>query len=630
MRRCTGVPAAPGLGIGEAHYLGGRVEVQHRRILVEEIEEELQRFQQALERADGQLAKIQDQIAASEPDGQQYRILEAHRMMLTDVHLVEETRRIVKEEQVAAEWGVRRALDQIQAVLSRIEDPYFRDRRSDVDMVGEYILRNLMGIEVSTHEAVPSGAVVFAHDVSPADITQLARVGVAGIFTEGGGKTSHSAVLARAYGLPYVVGVQDCFSHIRSGIRVIVDGGRGEVILEPDNRAIADYTARTERQAARGKRLAASRGEPAITRDGVRIHLAANVELTEEVSHAVELGAESIGLFRTEFLYLERPDLPTEEEHYNHAVAALKAVAQGAQGPGSRFVTFRTLDLGGDKLPASVRMPAGHNPALGLRSIRYSLRRKDLFRAQLRAFYRAAAVAPLRILFPMISGVAELREAKQVCAEVCRELAAEGIEHNAFVPVGVMVETPSAAMIADLLGHECEFVTIGTNDLIQYALAADRQDEHVGYLYHPLHPAILRLLRQVVLSAQRAGKPVAMCGDMAGDPLATWVLIGLGLRDLSMAPRQIPIVKSIIRATSLKEAEQLCETISAFRTESEIEDVVHRVMRERYPLELDEEQDEDGASTPVGTAGSGPGHGGAGPGTPQSSQSSVPSPPVVE
>jgi phosphoenolpyruvate-protein phosphotransferase (PTS system enzyme I) len=592
MRRCPGVAAAPGLGVGVAHYLGGRVEVQQRHIPAEEIEHELARFEQALQRADGQLAVIQEAVAAQDPDGQQYRILEAHRLMLTDVHLVEETKRIVREDRVAPEWGVRRALDQIQHVLSRIEDPYFRDRRSDVDMVGEYILRNLMGIEVSTHEAVPPGAVVFTHDVSPADITQLARVGVAGIFTEGGGKTSHSAVLARAYGLPYVVGVQDCFSHIRSGVTVIVDGGRGEVILEPDQGALATYQARAEHHAARAQRLAASRDQPALTLDGTRIHLAANVELIEEVPSAVEAGAESIGLFRTEFLYLERGDLPSEEEHYVHAVAALKAV------PGGQFVTFRTLDLGGDKLPPSVRMPAGHNPALGLRSIRYSLWRKDLFKAQLRALYRAAAVAPLRILFPMISGVAELRAAKEVCAEVCRELAEEGVEHNAFVPLGVMVETPSAASIADLLGQECEFLTIGTNDLIQYALAADRQDEHVGYLYHPLHPAILRLIRQVVLGAQRAGKPVAMCGDMAGDPLLTWVLLGLGLRDLSMAPRQIPLVKSIIRSTQLTEAERLVETISAFRTEAEIEDVVHRVMHERYPAELDEDAREEQAAPP--------------------------------
>jgi phosphoenolpyruvate-protein phosphotransferase (PTS system enzyme I) len=585
MRRCTGVGASPGIGVGIAHYLGGRVEVQQRRIPASEVENEVRRFEQALARADQQLGIVQQQLAARELDGQQYRILEAHRMMLTDVHLVEETRRLVREEGVSAEWAVRRALDQIQQVLSRVEDPYFRDRRSDVDMVGEYIIRNLMGIVVSPHESVPQGAVVYAHDVSPADIPPLARVGVAGFFTEGGGKTSHSAVLSRAYGLPYVVGVQDCFHHIRPGTTVIVDGGRGEVILDPDASALAEYKHRSERQAARSRRLSAERDQPAVTLDGQRIHLAANVELIEELPYAVECGAESIGLFRTEFLYLERADLPTEEEHYAHAVNALKAVG------GGRFVTFRTLDLGGDKLPASVRIPAGHNPALGLRSIRYSLWRKDLFKAQLRAFYRAASVSPLRILFPLISGVAELRAAKAICAEVCQELADEGVEHNAFVPLGVMVETPSAAAIADLLGNECEFLTIGTNDLIQYALAADRQDEHVGYLYHPLHPAILRLVRQVVLSAQRIGKPLAMCGDMAGDPLLTWVLLGLGLRDFSMAPRQLPLVKSIIRATRMSEAERLIEAIVGLRTEAEVEEVVHQVMRARYPSELDELQD---------------------------------------
>jgi phosphotransferase system enzyme I (PtsI) len=586
MRRFIGVAAAPGIGIGVTHFLGGRVEVHHRHLLPPEIEPELRRFEQALVRADAQIGQVQEQIAALEGGGQHYQILEAHRLMLTDVHLVEETKRIVREEKVGAEWAVRRALEQIQAVLSRVEDPYFRDRRSDIEMVGEYILRNLMGIEVSGHERVPAGSVVFAHDVSPADIIQLARVGIAGFFTEGGGKTSHSAVLARAYGLPYVVGVHDCAQHVRSGVNVIVDGGRGEIIFDPDDLALADYRNRTQRQAARSRRLASAREEPAVTLDGHRIHLAANVELIEEVPYAVECGAESIGLFRTEFLYLERTDLPTEEEHYAHAVAALRAV-----GPG-RVVTFRTLDLGGDKLPASVRIPAGHNPALGLRSIRYSLWRKDLFKSQLRALYRAAAVAPMRILFPLISGVAELRAVKEICSEVCRELAAEGVRHNAFVPLGSMVETPSAATIADLLGNECEFLTIGTNDLIQYSLAADRQDEHVGYLYHPLHPAILRLLRQVVLGAQRAGKPLAMCGDLAGEPLLTWVLLGLGLRDFSMSPRQIPIVKSIIRSTRLADTEKLVETVVSFRTESEIEEVVHKVMQQRFPLELDEESGE--------------------------------------
>jgi phosphotransferase system enzyme I (PtsI) len=281
-------------------------------------------------------------------------------------------------------------------------------------------------------------------------------------------------------------------------------------------------------------------------------------------------------------LYLERSTLPTEEEQYQHAVAALRAME-------GRNVVFRTLDLGGDKLPMSVRIPAGNNPALGLRSIRYSLWRRDLFRSQLRAFYRAAAVGPLRIMFPLISGIGEWRIVREICAEVCDELAKEGIEHNRNVPLGAMIETPSAAIIADLLADETEFLSIGTNDLIQYALAADRQDEHVGYLYHPLHPAILRIIRSVVTACNRCGKPVAMCGDMAGDPRFCLVLLGLGLRSLSMAPRQIPMVKAIIRATRTSEAERLAEEIMALRTEDEIEEVVNRTMRQRFPTEFGDE-----------------------------------------
>jgi phosphotransferase system enzyme I (PtsI) len=432
------------------------------------------------------------------------------------------------------------------------------------------------------HEGVPKGAVVFAHDLSPADVTQLGRAGVSGFFTEGGGKTSHAALVARALGLPLVAGVQGFIKHIRTGMTVIVDGGRGEVILEPDTEVQGRFADRAARDLVQTERLGRAREAPAISLDGERVHLAANVELLEEVPISVELGADGIGLFRTEFLYLERSTLPTEEEQYQHALAALRAMD-------GRGVCFRSLDLGGDKLPTSVRIPAGNNPALGLRSIRYSLWRRDVFRLQLRAFYRAAAVGQLRIMFPLISGVAELRTVRELCAGVCAELQRDGLEHNPEVPLGVMIETPSAAVIADLLVDECDFLSIGTNDLIQYALAADRQDEHVGYLYHPLHPAILRLVKQVTAAAKRAGKPVSMCGDMAGDPRFTWVLLGLGLRSLSMAPRQIPVVKSIVRATRMASADKLTEEILRLRTEDEVEELVNRVMKERFPLEFTEE-----------------------------------------
>ncbi len=579
MIKLSGVGAAPGIAVGTAVFLGGPVEVQERRIFAEEVDREVKRFEEAIAKSDADLQRIQHEIAAEQGAGHEYTILEAHRMMLADQHVVEETRRIIRADKVSAEWALRRALDQIRAVFNRIEDPYFRERRSDVDMIGERVLRNLVGMAQPGHEQVQKGSVVVAHDLGPAEITMMGRTGVAGFVTEGGGKTSHTAVVARALGLPIVVGVHGFVPEIRSGMTVIVDGGRGEVILDPDEDALVRYAARSARNLARSERLSQAREAPATSVDGVRVHLAANVELLEEVPAAVELGAESIGLFRTEFLYLERADLPSEEEQYQHAVAALKML-------GGRVATFRTLDLGGDKLPASVRIPAGSNPAMGLRSIRFSLWHRDVFKMQLRALYRAGAVAPMRILFPMISGVAELRAAKQVCADVCEELAGLGVAHDPKLPLGVMIETPSAAFIPDLLAAECDFLTIGTNDLIQYSLAADRQDEHVGYLYHPLHPGILRAIRQVVTAANRAGKPVAMCGDMAGDPLLCWVLLGLGLRDLSMAPRQIPVLKSIIRATSISEAEALVEEIMELRTEDEVEGQVSQVMIARFPQEL--------------------------------------------
>ncbi len=589
MEKLVGVGASPGIAIGVAHVLASRVEIHERRIAGEQVEAELRRFESALMETDAQLARIQAQIAEREGDEQQYRILEAHRLMLSDVHLVERARRMIRDDKAAAEWAVRKALDQIQAVFDRIEDPYFRDRKSDVAMVGERLLRNLMGVGDSTSpEEAPKGSIAIAHELSPADAAQLGRAEAAGFCTEGGGRTSHTAIVARALGLPYIVGVENLGRRVWSGMTVVIDGGRGEVILDPDADALRRYEARADAARQRAQRLAEIRDVVARTSDGVAINLQANIEMLEEIPIAVELGAQAVGLFRTEFLYLERADLPSEDEQYAHAVAALKSV-------GGRTITFRTLDLGGDKLPPSVRIPSGTNPAMGLRSIRYSLKREDVFRTQLRALYRAGAVGPMQILFPLISGVAELRAAKRICAEVSEELEREGVPHARKIPLGVMIETPSAALIADLLAAECDFLSIGTNDLIQYSLAADREDEHVGYLYHPLHPAILRALRQIVVAAERSNCPVAMCGDMAGDAMLTWVLIGLGLRQLSMAPRQIPLVKSIVRSTRLEDAERLLAQALTMSTETEIEELVYTGMRKRFALELGDADEERSA-----------------------------------
>lgn len=590
MEKLSGVGASPGIAIGVAHVLSSRLEIHERRIGAHQVEAEIARFECALHETDAQLARIQAQIAEREGDQHQYRILEAHRLMLSDVHLVERARHLIRDEKTAAEWAVQKALDQIQAVFERIEDPYFRDRKSDVALVGDRLLRNLVGARDSASpEEAPKGCIAVAHELSPADAAQLGRAEAAGFCTEGGGRTSHTAIVARALGLPYVLGIEGLGHKVWSGMTLIIDGDRGDVILDPDAEALRHYEARADRHRSRALRLASIRDVRAETSDGTAVHLAANIEMLEEIPIAVDLGAQSVGLFRTEFLYLERNELPSEDEQYAHAVAALRSVA-------GRPVTFRTLDLGGDKLPPSVRIPSGTNPAMGLRSIRYSLQRADVFRTQLRALYRAGAAGPMQILFPLISGVNELREAKQLCREVVDELGREGVPHAKELPLGVMIETPSAAVIADLLAKECDFLSIGTNDLIQYALAADREDEHVGYLYHPLHPAILRVLRQTVVAAERLGKPIAMCGDMAGDPLLTWILVGLGLRNFSMAPRQIPLVKSIIRATNVSEAERLLAQALTMSTETEIEELVYGTMHRRFPLELtDPEEDRSSA-----------------------------------
>jgi phosphotransferase system enzyme I (PtsI) len=583
VERLAGVGASPGIAIGVAHVLGSRVDVHERRISSDAVDAEIKRFDEALAQTDAQLARIQQQIAEREGDEHQYRILEAHRLMLSDVHLTEQAKRYIRDDHTSADWAVRRALDQIQSVFDRIEDPYFRDRRSDIAMVGESLLRNLLGMVESSAEDTPKGSIAVGHELSPADVAQLGRAEAAGFCTEAGGRTSHTAIVARALGLPLVVGVEKLGHRVWSGMTMIVDGNRGQVLLDPDEEALKRYKARADVQRSRAQRLSAMRDTPSSTVDQTAVHLAANVEMLEEIPIAVDLGAEAVGLFRTEFLYLERPQMPTEEEQFAHAVAALKSV-------GGRPITFRTLDLGGDKLPAAVRMPTSANPAMGLRSIRYSLHRPDIFRTQLRALYRASVEGPMAILFPLISGVAELRAAKAICADVCAELASQGIAHDPKVPIGTMIETPSAAFIADLLAAECDFLSIGTNDLIQYSLAADREDEHVGYLYHPLHPAILRALKQIVEGANRANKPVAMCGDMAGDPLLAWILMGIGLRQLSMAPRQIPVLKEIIHSTTMADAERLAGQALQLRTETEVEELVYGVMRERFPLELADEE----------------------------------------
>jgi phosphotransferase system enzyme I (PtsI) len=573
-----GVSASPGLAVGRAFVIDRRrVKAPKRHIDDKEVEIEIARFDAALATSHEQLERVKRKLAEREGDDH-FHILEAHQLILHDEHLVDPTRRRIREEKVNAEWALRRTVEEIKLIFDAIEEGYFRERRSDVDFVGDRILCNLLGLDTSP-ALPPPDAIVVAHDLSPADTAQLHRAAAAALATDVGGKTSHSAILARAFELPSVVGLDNVTELCANGDLIIVDGIRGEVVLHPTPEQVEQVRVRASRHSAFVHALRSNRDQPAETKDGARVRLFANLELTEEVPSALEHGAEGIGLYRTEFLYLDRPDLPREEEHFMHARGVLRRLHPFP-------ATFRTFDLGGDKMVPFLGAYEEENPALGLRSIRLALKERALFKSQLRGLLRASVHGRMRIMFPMISGIDELREAKAVLDEARAELTREGIAFDQKVPIGMMVEMPSAVMVADLLAKEVDFLSVGTNDLIQYTLAIDRVNEHVGYLYHPLHPAILRMVRYVVEAGHAAGVRVGMCGEMAGEPMFSLVLLGLGLDELSMNATAIPVVKRVLREARLSAARALAEEVLSLPTAEMIEALVRERMTAEYSTEL--------------------------------------------
>ncbi len=579
MIRFQGTGASRGIAIGPAYLMGMRLVVVERRILNNQREAEAARLDRALAGAEAQLDLVQRQVDEALGSGREF--VEAHRLILRSTELAGEARRLINQECFAAEWAVSRAIERIRLTFSRLVDPYFRDRGGDFDVVAERLLRVLLGLpELRPGAGAPRGAVAVGTDISPLDPYQLQRSGIVAMVSETGGATSHAAIVARAFGLPYVVGVKTLTVKVRPEVTVIVDGTHGEVIVDPDRACLETYRLRAEAERARVVALAATRTLPSVTTDGVAIHLAANVESLDGVAAAVAAGAESIGLFRTEFLYLERPDLPSEEEQYQDALAAQRLA------PGM-LMTFRTLDLGGDKLPLAIKISTGPNPALGVRAVRFSLQRPDILRPQLRALYRAAAVGPLRLMFPLVSGLGELQQMRVVCDDVRAELGRARVAHDATAAIGVMIETPSAALTADHLAGQCDFLSLGTNDLLQYAFAADRENDEVAHLYQPLHPAVLRILKFVVDAARVGRVSLSLCGDMAGDPTLTWILMGLGLRELSMDPDRIPLVKAVVRGSSLAEAEEMTAQALALDSVVDIGELVRSRISDRFAAEID-------------------------------------------
>ncbi len=571
MAKLTGIPASPGIAIGRVLTVDRRrARVPRFHIQPDQVEGEVARLDSAVKESVAQLQLIRQSLG----EGEQGDILDAHRMMADDPSLLSGARQLIRDELLNAEWAVRRLVRDISEKMG--SDGYLAERRADLDEVGDRIVHNLIG-ETPISATVPSeDTVVVAYDLPTAEAAVLLSSGhVRGLVTDFGSKTSHTAILARALEVPCVVGAGQASEIARQGDVIALDGTTGEVLVSPDQEEILRFEQARAEAKFREAALLEDRELPAETLDGRRVHLFANIEFPEEVPSVLAHGGEGVGLYRTEFLYLNREELPSEEEHFR----AYSTILEKMQG---RPVTIRTLDLGGDKLPIGHRSHEP-NPALGLRAIRFTLRHPQLFRTQVRALLRASVHGQLRIMLPMVAAVGELRDAKVQIDAIRQELLREGKRVAERIPVGIMIETPAAALAADRLARECDFFSIGTNDLIQYSLAIDRGNRDVAYLYRPLHLGVLRLIQASVEGARAAGIECAMCGEMAGDPAYALVLLALGLDELSMNPSDIPPVKRVIRSAELCDAKKLLEAAMAFSSHDEIERYVMAEMRKRFP-----------------------------------------------
>jgi phosphotransferase system enzyme I (PtsI) len=559
-QRLPGLAVSPGIAIGPAHLgEGGNLPVHENRIREEEIEAERGRFAEAVAVSLNQLRRLKAKAAALPESAAEEvgYLLDAHLAMLSDSRLVRGADLRITKSRINAERAVQIEIDEIAKGFAAMRDPYLAGRIEDIRVVGTRLIRNLIKKPYVAYSEVPSGAVFLAEELTPSDAALMNPQRVAGFATVFGGAESHTAIVARALGLPAVLAVPGLLGRARPGGTVVIDGIEGCVIIDPAVGTICEYEARRDAFARERRHLGRLRNLPAVTRDGVEITLEANLELPIELQQAVANGARGLGLVRSEFFYMNRDDLPGEEEQY----AIFSALVRGMDG---RPITVRTFDLGGEKIARSLAEHGNGaaNPALGLRAIRLALRERRLLDPQLAAMLRAASEGPLRILLPMISDVGEIRKVREAMDQVARRLRRRGVRlPKALPPLGAMIEVPGAALAADSLAAEADFFAIGTNDLVQYTLAIDRSDEQVAHLYNPLHPAVLRLIQFAVEAALRRGMPISVCGEMAGEPRFSALFLGLGLRNLSMAPRSIPRVKQRIRSLDIVAATRRARAI---------------------------------------------------------------------
>ena len=562
-RRFQGVGVSPGLARGTIHVArDDGDEVARHRIQTEDIPNEIGRFEAALIQTRAQILEMQERIAES-IGAKDAGIFDAHLLVVEDRTLIDEVLRKLEADLCNVEFVFQEVATHYAETLSKIDDPYLRERAFDIQDVTRRVIRNLLGIAPKSFLALTEPHVLVAHDITPSDTATMNREYVLGLATDLGSRTSHTAIMARSLGIPAVVGLHDVTDKLESGQQVLLDGYSGLLILDPTPETLGHYTELELRKGQVAEQLTGLRETKSTTRDGRHIVLSANIELPDDVEAAPRNGAEGIGLYRTEFLYLNRTTLPSEEEQY----ANYRSVAeQVAPHP----LIIRTFDLGGDKVAGAVDSGDEMNPFMGERAIRFCLKNPDMFKAQLRAIIRASAVGNVKIMFPMISGLEELRRAL-ACLEECKaELEREGQAFNHDTEVGAMIEIPSAAISADRLAREVDFFSIGTNDLIQYAIAVDRVNERIAHLYEPTHPAVVRLLKMVADAAHTHGIWVGVCGEMAGDLALVPLLLGLGMDELSVGASFVPRVKRAVQSLTHTECQKLVAELLELDTSSAI------------------------------------------------------------
>jgi phosphotransferase system enzyme I (PtsI) len=574
----TGIPISAGIAIGKAFFLNRSLfgQIPRHTLPVDQVEQEAQRLREAFAKGQAELAAIRERVPAELEE--HALIIDSHLMIMRDPKLQGSAMNHLMSLRINAEWALEKAVADLEEAFDALDDPYFRERLQDVRLVADRVRSQLMDQKVD-FRTLGSRAVLLAHDLTPADTVELQVDKIMGFATMQGGKTSHTGILAKSLGIPAVVGVVGMEEAVQDGSLVVVDGIKGLVVVEPTEEELARYGDLKYQFESYRVGITKNCHLPGETIDGYRIKVKANIELYEEVAQVIDNGGDGIGLFRTEYAYLNRVNLPGEEELFENYRDLADILAP-------RRVILRTLDLGADKFMAHFGRLEEQNPALGMRAIRFCLRHKDLFRTQIRAILRASVVGNVSLMFPMISGLKEIRQSVNLLRECQQELSREGLAYNPEMPVGMMVELPSAVMTAEIMAKEVDFFSIGTNDLIQYSLGIDRTNRHVSYLYQPLHPAVVRSIKHVVDAAHQAGIECNLCGEMASDPFCVPILMGMQIDAISLNPQTIPGIKHLIRQATMDDCKKLLKQVLESPTVARTNQLVRETIFQKFPDQL--------------------------------------------